>query len=147
MTQDIPQHREGCQQGKERLSSTGLFMQLMAVIENVMPKFITVEEVDGFLFHGLDLDRKAADGEKERVRIAPVSSLLWFGLSMTHGGLCGLHKEPQGTGERVTALGILRLQSRIFCVSCSAEATRVQVEGRVSGRCSYQVGTWGEMFY
>ena len=43
-------------------------MQLMTVIEKVAPKFITIEEVDGFLFHNLDLDRKAADGKKERVR-------------------------------------------------------------------------------
>lgn len=66
--QDRLQCREDCLQGKEKSSCTGMHVQLMAVIENVMPKFITVEEVDGFLFHGLDLDRKAADGQKERVR-------------------------------------------------------------------------------
>ena len=47
-------------------------VQLMAVIENVMPKFITIEEVDGFLFHSVDLDRKAADDKKERVRKSPL---------------------------------------------------------------------------
>lgn len=42
-------------------------VQLMSVIENVMPKFITIEEVDGFLFHHMSMDKKAGEGAKEKV--------------------------------------------------------------------------------
>ena len=47
-------------------------VQLMTVIDNVMPTFITLEEVDGFLFHKMEVDRKMAAGDKERVSIPKV---------------------------------------------------------------------------
>ena len=53
---------------REECSRDCVQVQLMAVIEDVRPKFITIEEVDGFLFHSVDLDRKVADNKKERVR-------------------------------------------------------------------------------
>ena len=60
-------------QGKEVLSGPCAYMQLMAVIENVLPKFITLEEVDGFLFTHMKVDRKAGEDVKKKVSCTNIS--------------------------------------------------------------------------
>lgn len=47
-------------------------MQVMQVTKMTQPRFITVEEVDGFLFKRMANDRRAAAKDKKQVRTAMV---------------------------------------------------------------------------
>ena len=58
---------------REVLSGTCAHVQLMVVIENVQPKFITIEEVDGFLFTHMKVDRKAGEDVKKKVSCTIIS--------------------------------------------------------------------------